>query len=153
MKGTMRRFFFVADPVRYDIDGIDALEGRVLLDPDQPEAGYRTYRLGFPRTVFISARDSRAFSAFGTARLEGLCLIEYGLPARYAGPDDTSGGIPWAGADAVNATVLMPDGSVSKGVVERAILDHDGDTVMLEPVGPVSIDRNGPDGVTMRSLR
>ena len=153
MKVAMRRFFFVADPVRYDIDGTDALGGRVPIDPDQPDAGYRTYRLGFPRTVFISARDSRAFSASGTVRLEGLCLIEYGLPARYAGPDDASGGIPWTGADAVDATILMPDGSVSKGVVERAILDHDGDTVMLEPIGPVSIDGNGPDGVTMRSLR
>ncbi len=148
------RFFFVSDPVRYDIDGADVIEGRAPLHPDHPERGDRVYRLEAPRTVFLSAEDSKLFSESGKVRLKDLCNIDYGLPAKYAG-DDVSvlrkgfKAVQWVGADALDATLLMPDGTVQKGLVEKALASEKGDTVQLERIGFARIEKRDASGVSM----
>lgn len=148
------RYFFVEDPVRYDIDGIDVIEGSAPLHPDHPERGDRKYKLESPRTVFISSEDSKMFSESKTVRLKDLCNIDYALPAKYAGNDVSIlrkgfKAVQWVGADGMDATLLMPDGTVKKGLVEKAISSEKGDTVQLERIGFARIEKNGPDSVSM----
>ena len=148
------RYFFVEDPVRYDIEGVDVIEGSAPRHPDHPERGNRTYRLEDPRTVFLSSQDSKMFSESKTVRLKDLCNIDYGLPAKYAG-DDVSvlkhgvRAVQWVGSDGVKAELLMPDGTVRSGLVEAGILGETGKTVQLERIGFAVIEEKGDDGVRL----
>ena len=148
------RYFFVDDPVRYDIDGADVIEGSAPLHPDHPERGDRAFRLEDPRTVFLSAADSRLFAEAKRVRLKDLCNLDYGLPARYAGNDVSVlrhgvKAVQWVGRDSVDADLLMPDGTVRSGLVESGILEESGDTVQLERVGFARIESRGPGKVTL----
>lgn len=147
------RYFFVQDPVRYDIEGAEAIEGRAPLLPGDPSKGYREYRLEGAKTVFISEKDSSQFARDGRIRLKDLCNLDYSTPARYAGDDVSQlrgGGmsaVQWVSRDSVRASVLMPDGKVSEGLVESALLGEESDTVQFERFGFVRIEKKGADGV------
>lgn len=148
------RYFFVDNPVRYDIDGIDEIVGSAPRHPDHPERGTRDYRLTAPRTVFVSAEDSKMFSEAGKVRLKDLCNIDFGLPAKYAGNDVSvlrhgTKAVQWVGADGVDAELLMPDGTVRKGLVERAIESETGSTVQLERIGFARIESKDDKKVSM----
>lgn len=150
--GTADRYFFVADPVRYDIEGGGDLEGRAPLHPDHPERGWRCYRMDGHKTVFLSQTDSLMFSQAGRVRLKDLCNISYGLPAQYDGNDvsilrEGVRAIQWVCNDSVPAEVLMPDGTSVRGLVERAILDGEGEMVQFERFGFVRVERRSPGGV------
>lgn len=148
------RYFFVKDPVRYDIDGIDVLEGSAPLHPDHADRGNRTYKLEDPRTVFLSADDSALFADAKRIRLKDLCNLDYALPAKYAGNDVSilkSGvrAVQWVSRDSVKASLLMPDGSVSEGLVENGILKEGTGSVQLERIGFVKIEESSPEKVSM----
>lgn len=151
--GTANRYFFVGDPVRYDIDGPEVLTGEAPLHPDHPERGDRVYRLDGSRTVFVSRDDSREFAETGKVRLKDLCNLDYAMPAKYAG-DDISvlrhgvRAVQWVGRDSVGARLLMPDGTVTEGLVEKAILDEPSDMVQFERIGFVRIERKDAAGVS-----
>ena len=49
----------------------------------------------------------------------------------------------------VKAELLMPDGSVRNGLVERSILDEDNRTVQLERVGFAVVEKKDADKVTL----
>ena len=62
------------------------------------------------------------------------------------------GGLPngvGEGADALDATLLMPDGTVQKGLVEKALSAEKGDMVQLERTGFARIEKKNADGVSM----
>ena len=150
--GESNRYFFVQDPVRYDIDGIDSIVGSAPLHPDHPERGDRKYDIQDPRTVFISGADSKMFSEAGKVRLKDLCNIDYGMPAKYAGNDvsilrNGFKAVQWVGRDNVEATILMPDGSVVKGYAEKALLDEKNDMVQFERVGFARVAKKDADGI------
>lgn len=152
--GVSNRYFFVGNPVRYDIDGIDEIVGKAPLHPDHPERGDRVYKLEDPRTIFLSSDDSKTFLDSGMVRLKDLCNIEYGLPAKYAG-DDVSvlrkgvRAVQWVGTDSVKASLVMPDGSITEGLVEGAVLREESETVQLERIGFVRIEGKDQDSVRM----
>ena len=146
------RYFFVQDPVRYDIDGIDVITGSAPLHPDHPERGDRKYEIVDPRTVFVSATDSKMFSESGKVRLKDLCNIDYGMPAKYSGNDvsilrNGFKAVQWVGRDNVEATILMPDGTVAKGYAEKALLDENNDMVQFERVGFARVVKKDPTGI------
>ena len=148
------RYFFVKDPVRYDIDGIDVIEGSAPLHPDHADRGNRTYRLEDPRTVFLSADDSSLFADAKRIRLKDLCNLDYALPAKYAGNDVSilkTGvrAVQWVSGDSVPATLVMPDGSVTEGLVENGILREGTGSVQLERIGFVKIEESTPEKVSM----
>ena len=150
--GESNRYFFVQDPVRYDIDGIDSIVGSAPLHPDHPERGDRKYDIQDPRTVFISGADSKMFSEAGKVRLKDLCNIDYGMPAKYAGNDvsilrNGFKAVQWVGRDNVEATILMPDGTVVKGYAEKALLDEKNDMVQFERVGFARVAKKDADGI------
>lgn len=148
------RYFFVKDPVRYDIDGVDVLEGKAPRHPDHPERGEREFRLDAPRTVFLSADDSRMFYDSRRIRLKDLCNLDYGLPAKYAGNDVSVlrqgvRAVQWVGADGVPATLLMPDGTVERGMVEKDAVSETAETVQLERIGFARIEKRTPESVSL----
>ena len=146
------RYFFVDSPVRYDIDGVDRIVGTAPLHPDHPERGSREYLLEDPRTVFLSKEDSSMFSEAKKIRLKDLCNLEYSLPARYIG-DDVSilktgvRAVQWVGRDSVAAEILMPDGTVSKGLAEKSVMAEKSETVQLERIGFARIECRNEKGV------
>lgn len=148
------RYFFVRDPVRYDIDGIDVIEGKAPLHPDHPERGDRTYRLEDPRTVFLSSDDSKLFTDAKQIRLKDLCNLDHSLPAKYAGNDVSIlkkgvRAVQWVGRDSVEASIVMPDGTVQEGLVEGAIVNETSETVQLERIGFVRIESKDAGKVSM----
>ncbi|WP_201013699.1 glutamate--tRNA ligase [Candidatus Methanomethylophilus sp. 1R26] len=81
------RYFFVRDPVRYDIEGAQEIKGKAPLLPDDPSKGFREYDLKSPFTVFITEKDSAEFSKDKKIRLKDLCNLDYSTPAKFAGND------------------------------------------------------------------
>ena len=150
--GESNRYFFVQDPVRYDIDGIQEISGKAPLHPDHPERGYREYILKDPRTVFLSKEDSSMFAEAGKIRLKDLCNLEYSLPAKYIG-DDVSilkagvHAVQWVGRDSVDAELLMPDGTVAKGLAEKSVMSEKSETVQLERIGFARIECRNEKGI------
>jgi len=139
------RYFFVPNPVRYDIDGIDVIEGEAPLHPDHPERGDRAYRIDGSRTVFLSSEDSKGFSENGRIRLKDLCNLEYSTPAKYIGNDlsllrQGVKAVQWVGRDSIKADLLMPDGVTLNGLVENGIMGEKGDMVQFERIGFVKIE-------------
>lgn len=147
------RYFFVADPVRYDIEGTDSLCGEAPLHPEHLERGYRKYKLDGSMTVFVSGEDSKNFAEAKKLRLKDLCNIDYSMPAKYAG-DDVSvlkqgvKAVQWVGRDSVEAEILMPDGSVIKGLAEKALLDEKSETVQFERMGFVRVENKTPEKIS-----
>ena len=144
------RYFFVQDPVRYDISGRDEIEGSAPMHPDHPDRGERKYLICDSKTVFISSEDSKDFCGKGMIRLKDLCNIRYGTPAVYDG-DDLSilrqgvHAVQWVCRDSVKTTVLMPDGSVVEGLAEIAVLDERSEIVQFERFGFVRLLERTPD--------
>ncbi|MCL2296079.1 MAG: glutamate--tRNA ligase [Methanomassiliicoccaceae archaeon] len=148
--GISNRYFFVADPVRYDIDGIDAIDGKAPLHPDHPERGDRGYHIDGSRTVFISSEDSKMFADKGQIRLKDLCNLEYGTPARYAGNDLSilkkgAKAVQWVGRNSIRTELLMQDGNIVNGLTEEGILNENNDTVQFERVGFVKLESKSKD--------
>ena len=147
------RYFFVQDPVKFDIEGIDRITGKAPKHPDHPERGDREYVLDGAKTIFISSEDSQTFKDAGKIRLKDLCNIDYSEPAKYAGTDVSIlkkgfKAVQWVGTDSTEAKILMPDGSVMSGLVENSILDEKNDSVQFERIGFVRIENRDPKSFT-----
>lgn len=147
---TSNRYFFVPEPVRYDIEGIDRIDGEAPLHPDHPERGNRQYMLDGSKTVFISSEDSKIFADSKTIRLKDLCNLEYGTPAKYAGNDISilkrgAKAVQWVGRNSIRTELLMPDGTVINGITEDSILKEHSDTVQFERIGFVRLESVSSD--------
>ncbi len=147
------RYFFVRDPVRYDIEGAQEIKGKAPLLPDDPSKGFREYDLKSPFTVFITEKDSAEFAKDKKIRLKDLCNLDYSTPARFAG-NDVSGvrggkmrAVQWVSRSSVPCEVLMTDGSVAKGLVENALLSEKSDTVQFERFGFVKVEEKSPEKI------
>ena len=151
--GVSNRYFFVPDPVRYDIEGIDSIEGNAPLHPDHPERGNRIYELDGSKTIFISAEDSKTFKDSKMIRLKDLCNLDYYTPAKYAGNDLSvlkSGvrAVQWVGRNNVPTELLMPDGSILTGYSERMLSKESNDTVQFERIGFVKLEYLSEEKIT-----
>ncbi|MBO4552723.1 MAG: glutamate--tRNA ligase [Candidatus Methanomethylophilaceae archaeon] len=147
------RYFFVQDPVKFEIEGIDKITGKAPKHPDHPERGNREYVLDGAKTVFISSEDSQTFKDAGKIRLKDLCNIDFSEPAKYSGTDVSIlkkgfKAVQWVGRDSTEAKILMPDGSVMNGLVENAILGEKNDSVQFERIGFVRIENRDPKSFT-----
>ena len=147
------RYFFVRDPVRYDIEGAQEIKGKAPLLPDDPSKGFRESDLQPPFTVFITEKDSAEFAKDKKIRLKDLCNLDYSTPARFAG-NDVSGvrggkmkAVQWVSRSSVPCEVLMTDGSVAKGLVENALLSEKSDTVQFERFGFVKVEEKSPEKI------
>ena len=146
------RYFFVADPVEYEIDGIDVIEGHAPLHPDHPERGNRDYHLEGKKIITINSEDSKMFEENKIIRLKDLCNLEYGKPAKYAGNDLSvlkkgAKAVQWVGKDGIKTELLMPDGSILNGLSEKAVLKEKNDTIQFERVGFVKLEKRSNSSI------
>ncbi len=146
------RYFFVNNPVKFDIGGTEAITGKAPMHPDHPERGFREYDLR-DRVVYISSEDSEMFRDAGKIRLKDLCNIDYGTPAAYAGTDVSIlrkgfKAVQWVGSDSVKAKLLMPDGTVLEGLAEKSLLNEKKDMVQFERVGFARIEEKSDKSIT-----
>lgn len=147
------RYFFVGNPVKFDVSGTDEITGAAPLHPDHPERGDRTYDLKAPVSVYLSKEDSDLFADAGKVRLKDLCNLEYGNPAKYIGNDVSilkkgAKAVQWVGPDGIGASLLMPDGTETEGLIERSFGKEPGDMVQLERVGFAKVEKKTSDKVS-----
>ena len=149
---TSNRYFFVGDPVKMKFSGIKEVKGAAPLHPDHPDRGSRDYVVKDGDALWLAKSDRDAFEAAGMVRLKDLCNVEFGDPVRYAGTDlavlkKGIKAVQWVKDKGVPTKVLMPDGSVSEGYTESAILDVKDGIVQFERFGFVKTEKAGKKGL------
>ena len=142
---TSNRYFFVGDPVKIKFSGIKEIKGAAPLHPDRPERGSRNYTIRDGDSLWLAKSDHGAFASAGMVRLKDLCNIEFGDPVRYAGTDlavlkKGVKAVQWVKDKGIPAKVLMPDGSVSEGYAETALLDLKDGIIQFERFGFAKIE-------------
>jgi len=145
---SANRYFFVSDPVKIQIQGSPDLTSHAPLHPEHPERGIRQIKLGRDPAVYVSGDDLASKPA--RLRLKDLCNIELdGERAKYAGNDlallkEGVQIVHWVPAGALEAEVLMTDGSVKNGLAESGIRDALGKVVQLERFAYVMVEQVSP---------
>ena len=156
------RYFFVGDPVRLEVSGIDGKHtANLQLHPDHPERGTRNYDVkpeGGHASFVITKSDAEKMTAGRVIRLMGLFNVEVTgmdadrLEARYHSKDHQTArslGAPFihwliasVGAD---AQVVMPDASIMGGLAEPGCLKLSvDDVIQFERFGFVRVDCLAP---------
>lgn len=141
-----KRFFFVSDPVPLEITGIERLEGKAPLHPNNSELGFRSYSLASPIKVFVQLKDIEGATRI---RLKDLCNLELvDEKGIYRGNDLSAIKqgykiIHWVPEKSIPMTVLMPDGSKAEGFGEESLLGEIGKVVQLERFGFAKIESAG----------
>lgn len=146
--GSSSRYFFVDDPVKLQLTGSAALSARAPIHPDHPDRGRRELSVSKDGVVYLSKRDLP--ESGHRLRLKDLCNVVYendGL--RYDGNDLAvlKEGVPivhWTPEDAIEAEVLMTDGTIRRGLAEKGIASAQGNTVQLERFGFVRVEKVTP---------
>ncbi len=142
-----KRYFFVPDPVPVEVEFDGSTESSCPLHPDRPELGVRSHGFEGDFMVHICAEDHEELQRKGMLRLKGLCNIESGETCRHAGDDKSVSRqgvriVQWAPEGSLPAEVLMPDGSVTPGLVEPMDASP-GEVVQFERFGFVRIESVG----------
>jgi len=149
------RYAFVWEPVELPIEGVDSLDSKAPLHPDEPGRGYRRHSLEAPIRVFVTSEDMERLRKVRRIRLKDLCNVEFADgKARYIGNDlsllkEGVGIIHWVPSDGIPARVLMTDGSLKEGLAERLPLEEEGRVVQFERFGFARVERVSPDLVAV----
>lgn len=145
------RYFFVWDPVRIEIEGVNELLSKTPMHPDHPERGARITELnGDPIEVLITPQDHSLLVESGKVRLKGLCNLEYADgQAHYFGNDlsITKEGariVHWTAVDGPKCEVIKPDGTINKGVAEPVPDLETGKVIQFERFGFCMIEQTAP---------
>ncbi len=135
-----RRYFFVWDPVKVKIEGVESLRGRAPLHPNIP-MGYREYFLKAPLEIWLTRQDWESIRESEIFRLKDLCnVIRDNGHLRYQGNDLSilkrgARIIHWVPRDAVKCRVYMPDGKILKGYAEKDARNGVNGVVQFERFG------------------
>jgi len=145
------RYFFVPDPVEFQITGIDSIDGKAPKHPDHSERGYRDYSISGDIKISIPSSDVENFKEKGMVRLKDLCNIRYDEPAKYEGTDLSVlkkgvRAVQWT-ASGIPTELHMPDGTVLKGISENTLNSENGDMVQFERIGFVRLEKNDKSGI------
>ncbi len=145
-----KRYFFVWNPVKLRIEGVDRLEGKAPLHPSK-NMGFREYVLNAPVEVYITMDDWKSLSEGEIFRLKDLCNVK-----RKDGSVEYQGNelsvvkrgakiIHWVpAAGAIKCIVRMPDGKIKEGYAEKAARESIGNIVQFERFGFVQLyEKNG----------
>ncbi|NPA74639.1 MAG: glutamate--tRNA ligase [Euryarchaeota archaeon] len=141
-----RRYFFVWDPKKIEIKGVDSIHAKAPLHPSE-ELGYREYSLKSPISVFVVGEEWNKIKDGTLLRLKDLCnVLKSENAAEYAGNDVSvirQGAkiIHWCPENSLRAEVKMPDGRVLQGYAEPLIEKSIGEVVQFERFGFAKIYR------------
>lgn len=133
------RYFFVADPVGIEIEGLPKVNVvKPPLHPDFPMRGHREIRVDGKLYV---AREDFEKSKGKEVRLKDFCNVVLDRRARFVSMENKD--IPkihWVD-HGVATRLVMPDGSEAKGLAEPSVVSLKvDDVVQFERVGFARID-------------
>lgn len=143
------RYFFVENPEVVEIKGVESLKECAPLHPDHPERGARESVISSPVKVYMTPEDLKGFKERGTVRLKDLCNLKWeNDEAVYTGTDHgvLKEGVKishWAPIDGKACEILMPDGTVKRGVCENIKSDDLDKVIQFERFGFVRIGKIG----------
>lgn len=136
------RYFFVPDPVRIDIEGLPEVgQVEIPLHPEFPERGTRKLAAG--STVFLPKDDFESHKG-QRIRLKDFCNIHLDEKASFLSLEvEDIPKVQWV-HEYLQAVIVMPDGSVVKGLGERDLNNtQEGQLVQFERFGYARIDAKG----------
>ena len=146
-----KRYFFVWNPVKIRIEGVNKLISRAPLHPNI-SMGVREYRLEGDIHVYVTDEDWRKIGEGETVRLKDLCNIKrIGNIGKYMGNELSliKKGIKiihWVPQEFVKCRVLMPDGKIIEGLAEIKAMESVNNIVQFERFGFVKIYKK-EDGI------
>ena len=161
IESQANRYFFVRDPVTLDVVDIKGeVSAKLLLHPDHPERGTRDYSID-PKngaaSFKISKEDAEKMKKSGIVRLMGLMNVEVdetgpSIKARYHSREHEEARamgatfIHWLpDGEGIEASVIMPDVSLAKGIAETVCMDLKvDDMIQFERFGFVRVDSKSP---------
>jgi len=153
------RFFFVQKPVKLTVKGVRRdYTANISLHPDHPERGTRSLEVKSKKgeaNLIVSSRDASLFSKRAVIRLMELFNIQIDVLGRtkisaafHSEPYEEARRlnaplIHWLpGEGGLACEVVMPDGSVVKGLVEETFRGASSDQVVqFERFGFVRVDQ------------
>jgi glutamyl-tRNA synthetase len=148
------RYFFVWEPQKILIQGVNRLEGHAPLHPDDPNRGVRKVVLQGDNgvTVFITSDDFKKIKENDNVRLKDLGNIRYHKdhPSEYIGDDlsiikEGAKIIHWVGEDNIPTKLHLPDGTIKEGLCEPVMDEDLGKVVQFERFGFVRVEKNGEE--------
>lgn len=141
-----RRYFFVWDPVKVNVESSTDLDARIPLHPNV-DMGTKLYRLGRNFSVYITRDDMNAMAENEMFRLKDLGNFRF-IGGRFVFENNDLSLIRkiriihWVPENSLPCYVTMPDGTVKDGFVEPEIKGVNG-LVQFERFGYVNVVGNG----------
>jgi len=139
-----KRFFFINDPIKLEIKGIDCSAERCVklpIHPSFPERGYRELKI--KDTVYITSGDYNKYIN-SVVRLKGLFNVKIGKEEVFYVGNDIMEGMPiihWL-PTGLNMRVISPDATYT-GLGEDGLKGSIDEVVQLERFGYARIDSVG----------
>lgn len=162
---TSHRYYFVADPIRTGVSGVESyMEVHPPLHPQYPEMGSRTLKLKAQNgecIILLPGADKGALTNGKTVRLMGLFNIRsLGLhdgelrAERLGEPSSQNGDLPilqWVPAeDKVPVSIVLPDARETLGFAEAGLtIEPVGSVVQFVRFGFCRVDEVASDRVTL----
>jgi len=139
-----KRFFYVWNPVKLKVFSDTDLISKAPLHPSHPEMGFRVYNLGRDFSLFITDSDYSSLNMGEMIRLKDLGnFIFSGNSLKFFNNDlalvKKLKIIHWVPENSIECTVEMPDGNISKGLVEPEIRNIKNELVQFERFGFVNV--------------
>lgn len=144
---SAKRYFFVWNPQKHEVIGVNELTSSAPLHPEKPELGSRKVTLsGDPIKLWVVTEDLEGIPPGTTIRFKDLCNVELksSFESIYLSDVPSVKGVKiihWAGPEAVPARVHKPDGQIIEGLVEKAALNSIGEIVQFERFGFVKLEK------------
>ena len=141
-----KRYFFVWNPKKIEIKGVERLEAKAPYHPSE-DMGFREYKLEKPVRVFVVKEEWDSLKDGQIIRLKDLCNVEKeGSDGIYAGNDVSlikrgAKIIHWCPENSMAAEIRMPDGTLMNGVAEPLVEGSIGKVVQFERFGFCKIYR------------
>jgi glutamyl-tRNA synthetase len=162
---TSPRFYFVPDPVKAKVSGVEEeYEVKALLHPHHPEMGTRTLRIQPRQGVaefYLAGSDSAIVKPNQSVRLMGLFnirivgLMNGQVNAEFTGENVSEAEdvpmIQWVPAEEnIPTQVVLPDATIRKGLAEVGLRSmRTGSVIQFVRFGFGRVDSNSSSGASV----
>lgn len=149
-----RRFYFVPEPKKLIVKGIDEVNIEVPMHPNG-NMGEKKYSFSEEETFYISGKDWERFEEGDKVRLKGAITVEVTskndqfIESKFLGTDikaDSGNIVQWVTENHVPVSVTLVQGDVQKGYGEKHLKKvEEEETIQFERYGFVKISEKGEE--------